>query len=200
MVEFRSALNGRWVPGRFGAAGSGPPLKFSEIPLETLFQISGWPDSFASNARQALSVLGLESIGTVGSAQTAGPYTTFRIAPERIIVRTADADALSRMAREIESDNLPLLDLSHARAVTRIQGLTAPEFLKRLVSIDLDPRAFTPASFALTEIHTVPVMLHRMADDSNIPCFELYVPYTWAASLWDLIRDTASPFGYEVVE
>ena len=99
---------------------------------------------------------------------------------------------------EASNGALSVLDLSHARVVIRIEGLAAPDLLARLVSLDLYTGAFAEGRFALTGIDAVPVMLHRLADGADAPRYDLFVPYSWAASLWDLTCHSALSLGYEV--
>lgn len=198
MVEFRSALASRLIQGRFGAANVAPPLTLSEQPLGFFFQIAGWPGEFDDAVRPVMSALGFSSIGRVGQAQEADGHRAFRIAPERVLVRTADPDAWGLANDGAKQERLTFLDLSHARSVFRLIGSASPDLLARLVSIDLYEGAFPVNAFSLTGIHSVPVMLHRLSDEAMAPSYDLFVPYSWAASLWDLTCHTALPFGYEV--
>lgn len=198
MAEFRSALSSRLVPGRFGAETASPPLTLSEQPLGALFQIAGWPGDFDDAVRPVLAEIWVSDTCQVGQVLEAGEHLVFRVAPERILVRTTDPGARDLVRDRADDEVLALLDLSHARTVFRIEGMASAELLARLASIDLCEDVFPVNSFALTAVHTVPVMLHRVPGDTMGPCYDLFVPYSWAASLWDLVCHTALPFGYEI--
>ena len=137
-------------------------------------------------------------MGQVGEVSEASETRAFRIAPERVIVRTTHPGAWDTAVGLADGASVTLLDLSHARTVIRLEGSTAPDLLARVVSIDLHDAEFQENAFALTEIQSVPVMLHRLRDARAGRRFDLYVPYTWAASTWDLLCHCALPFGYEV--
>ena len=199
MAEFRSALTGRLIPGRYGTKSTAPPVTLSEQRLGTFFQIAGWPGHFDDSVRPVLSALGFNGIGRVGQALVSGEQHAYRIAPERLLVRT-DNQVAWDLATEASNGALSVLDLSHARVVIRIEGLAAPDLLARLVSLDLYTGAFAEGRFALTGIDAVPVMLHRLADGADAPRYDLFVPYSWAASLWDLTCHSALSLGYEVSE
>lgn len=200
MAEFRSALTGRLIPGRYGTESTAPPVTLSEQKLGTFFQIAGWPGHFDDSVRPVLSALGFDGVGRVGQALVSGQQFAFRIAPERLLVRTDNRAAWDLATEASNSGALSLLDLSHARVVIRIEGMAAPDLLSRLVSLDLYKSVFTECRFALTGIEAVPVMLHRLADGADAPRYDLFVPYSWAASLWDLTCHSALSLGYEVPE
>lgn len=198
MAEFRSALSSRLTPGRFGAETASSPLILSEQPLGTFFQIAGWPGGFEDAVRPVLSGFGVPGTGQTGHALESGGHHVFRMAPERILVRTPDPGAWDIAGDRADNEALALLDLSHARTVFRIEGTASADLLARLVSIDLDQDAFPTNAFALTGIDAVPVLLHRLPNGGMALCYEIFVPYTWASSLWDLVCQTALPFGYEI--
>ena len=200
MPEVRSALSGVYVPGRFGAGDGGAPLTLGERALGALFQITGWPGDFEATAAPVLKTLGFTSVGIYGVAQSVGEALVFRIAPERVLVHLPARGPWDAATAGIDASATPTLDLSHARTVMRIGGAAAPDLLARLLPIDLHDSVFGPGRFAQTGLHSVPVLLHRRADAGAGPVYDLYAPYTWAASVWGTMTDSAVPFGYTVVE
>jgi sarcosine oxidase subunit gamma len=78
-------------------------------------------------------------------------------------------------------------DLGHSRTVIRITGTSATALLARGIAIDLDDGAFPVDRFAQTAIREVGVLLHRAAGES----FDLYVPRSFAAWLWDWLTEAA---------
>jgi sarcosine oxidase subunit gamma len=198
MVEFRSSLTNRLDPGTFGAAAAVPPIVLSEQFLGHFFQIAGWPDDFEKIVEPVLSALGFAEIGRVGWVQEAGAQFLFRIAPERLLLHSHSPTSWALAAEVADTSSITLLDLSHARTIIRIAGPAARDLLVRLVSLDLHEDIFPQGRFALTGINAVPVLLHRPADDAEAPRYDLFIPYSWAASLWDLICEASLPFGYQV--
>lgn len=198
MVKFRSALESRLILGRYGAECSAPPVRLSEEPLENFFQIAGWPGDCEEKMMPVLSKLELPGMGIVGTTQHSNGKSVFRVAPERLHVRTQNSEIWNWVSQYAEANNLSALDLSHARTIICLTGGQSRDLLSRLVPIDLDPEIFIPTSFALTGIHNIPVMLHRLSYRTESPAYQLFVPYSWAASVWDLMCEAALPFGYEV--
>jgi len=198
MPEARSPLAAVYLPGRHGAGQGDAPLTLTEVPLGTLFQIAGWPESFAAKAGAVLRDLGFAGIGDYGTAQRVPGALAFRIAPERVLVRLADPGAWHAVAAAADAAETPTLDLGHSRSVIRVAGPAAADLLARLVPIDLHAGVFPRDCFAQTGLHGVAVLLHRGDDGPVSPAYDLYVPYTWAASIWELVAECAAPFGYQV--
>lgn len=198
MPEFRSPLSACYLPGRYGAGTGDAPLTLGEMPLGALFQIAGWPQSFATKAGAILSALGFAGIGEYATAQRAPGAIAFRIAPERILVRLFSPEARDAVIAAADPVETPILDLGHSRTVMRIAGPAAKELLARLLPLDLDEGVFTAGRFAQTGLHGVSILLYRADDTPAAPVYDLYVPYTWARTVWDMVRECAAPFGYRV--
>ena len=196
MPELRSALAGHLKPGRFGAADE--TLIISERPLGTLIQLSGWRDSFEGAARPLLARLGFDGVGAFDRAQASGTALAFRIAPERVLLRLTSVNDWAAIARDVDAAVTPALDLSHSRALIRVAGGAAPDLMARLMPIDFDADVFTPGRFVQSGIHSTAVLAHRADGGAGAPAFDIYMPRSFAASLWDFVTDTALPLGFRV--
>ncbi len=197
MPEPRSALAGHVRPGRFGAGS--PRLTLSERPLGTLIQICGWDDGFDEAATTMMQRFGFAGLGAFDTAQEQGSSIAFRTAPRRILIRLKDRGVWEEIHASIDSAQLGSLDLSHARVLIGIAGADAAELLKRLLPIDVEPAVFAVGRFVQSGLHGTSVLLHRRADHDAALDFDLHVPRSFAASIWDFIAETALPFGYRVV-
>lgn len=200
MPEPRSALGAAFEPGRFGAGEDDAPVLLSEPPLGALWQVAGWLPSFEPAITTLLAPLGLPDTGTFSVARSAGETTVFRIAPERVLLRQRGAATLPAILASAAPEVLPVLDLGHARTVVRVEGAAAPDLLARLVNVDLHDSAMPEGGFAQTGIHEVSVLLHRLAGAGAGPRYEVYIPRSWARSVWELITVSAAPLGYHVAE
>lgn len=185
MPEPRSPLASLINPGRFGAPASSAVNIATRHPV-SLWHASGWGNLAA--AAPLLSDLGLEAPADYRTAMRAGGMTLRKIAPDRMLIE--GCGDLSFNA----SDELVLLDLSHARTVITLSGTSARTVLALFCSVDVGERAFRPGEFIQTGIHHVGVLIQCIGPDD----FEIFVPVTWAASLWETITTNAEPFGYEV--
>ena len=81
-----------------------------------------------------------------------------------------------------------------ARICLRLEGAAAGDVLAHQVALDLDLTQFPAGRFAQTGFHHAGVLLDRRGQER----FELYVLSTFAASTWDVLVDTALPYGFEV--
>ena len=187
MLEFRSPLNTKLQAGRFGAQGE-TGITLGERPVRDLWQIAGWGD-FEAAAIEVLSDLGLDGLGSYFLASKAKGRTAWRIAPDKILIENA-GDLSGHM-----SADLATLDLSHARTAILLSGTQARDVLSQLIAIDVTEAAFSEGRFLQTGIHHVGVLIQCMEQNA----FEIYVPVTWAETVWEVICENAKPFGVEIV-
>lgn len=164
-------------------APSGALVIGARVP-DTLWQMAGWA-AFESRAAAALHELGLPGIGGYREAQRAGAVTSWRIAPDRLLIE--GAGDLGRF----HSDALAVLDITHGRAVITLTGPPARDLLAQLTAVDVSAAALTPGGFRQLGIHGIGVLLACTGPDA----YELFVPSTWAASIRDLIAENAKPYG-----
>ena len=197
MVELRSAFRDCLVPGSYGPKSEdGPALKISETAVGGLVQLAGWGEEFAKHVEPALKELGLAGIGDFKTAQSDGDTVCFRIAPDRLLLRNPDKSVLDNAFGDLDDAVVARLDLSHARAIMRIEGERAEDLFARLSTIDPRSRHFPAGRFAQTGIHHTGVLIHRLTTTH----FEIYIPSSFAVSLWEYVCICAKPFGYDVVK
>ncbi len=87
-------------------------------------------------------------------------------------------------------------DVSHGRCVLRIGGKAGRELLATGIRLDLHLRAFASGACAQTRFGGVGVLLHRLRDGER---FDFYVPRSYALHAWEMLREAADEFGYEVI-
>jgi methylglutamate dehydrogenase subunit D len=196
MLEARSALDRHLQHGRFGAVSETPSLILSERPVGALVQIAGWRGSFERHAAPLMRRLGFHGIGDFATAQSAADAVAFRIAPERVLLDLASASTWDAIAPAIDQAATPTLDLSHARTVVRVEGRDAANLLARLLPIDFDDTVFGMGCFAQSGLHSAGVLVHRLS--RPIPTYDIYIPSSYAVTVWGMIAESAVPFGYQV--
>ena len=84
--------------------------------------------------------------------------------------------------------------LSHSRVRIAIEGPSVRNVLAKGIAVDLHPSAFPIGRFAQTGLHHTGIFLERCGEER----YELFLPRTFAASIWDWLVDAALPLGYEV--
>jgi len=186
MVEMLSPLKGKAVPGRYGSAGDAG-ISLGTRPIAGLWQIAGW-QYFDQAAAPVLATMGLANGGSYRRAEQAGAVTAWRIAPDKILIEGA-GDLTPH-----STDNLVTLDLGHARTAITLCGPAARDLLMQVCAVDCSVAAFAPGAFIQTGIHHVGVLIYCAGPDS----FDMFVPGTWAETIWDILEQNAIPHGYEV--
>ncbi len=101
---------------------------------------------------------------------------------------------LGAPAPPIDPQHGATLDLSHARTHLRISGPQATDLLNRPLPLDLRPAAFPVGAVASGALHHVGVTLWHSPHG-----YELFIPRGFALSTWEVLLQTATQFGGEVV-
>lgn len=193
MPDLRSALTSRFKTGAFGNVHQASPgLTIKESPVTSLVQLAGW-ENFENDAETIFSELGLPGLGDYRTVTKVGDISCARIAPDRLLLRGV---AYGQLAQRCEALEMVALDLSHARTAITLSGPDAENVLARLAAVDFGLEQFHVGQFIQTGIHHVGVFIQRLDDQS----FEVVMPSTWAASLYEFLTLTAEPFGYSVVQ
>ncbi len=191
MPDIRSPLAACLQPGRNGADfANGPGLTLSETPV-ALVQIAGW-DDFDNAVLAGLRSLGFAGVGTFRHCLRASDTQLYRISPDRVLIASVSPVALPDSL--LNTSSLAVQDLSHARTRISVQGPAAGDVMARLAPIDFRAGTMAVDDFVQTGIHHVGVLIHR----TSAKRFDIFVPVTWARSIWEFICLNATPFGYDV--
>lgn len=159
-----------------GVNSDGAAALVREVELGFLTQLAGWGDFFDA----ADGILRMQSLSVPTDYRTPvrrGATTVWRIAPDRVLVRS---DARMDFAKK---DEIVELDLSDARVCLTLEGAGAAGLLSRMIALDFSETAFPAGTFAQTSLHHVGVLVERTEADR----FAVFIPTTWARSLTDLL-------------
>jgi sarcosine oxidase subunit gamma len=169
-------------------AGTGQPFAMEEIRGWSLVQVAGWHDSAAAIEKDIARVCGFPPPAEVGGVGAAGAISVIRIGPSRIWVVDEVGKVSAHMADAVDHAQGCVTPLGEGRRRFRLSGERVPDVLRSLVALDLASPSFAPGRAALTMMHRVPVLLHRVASTT----FDLYVPTTFSVSLEEWISETAA--------
>lgn len=165
-------------------------LTLHEIRPGSIVQIAAWPDTLEA-VQATISELLRVRAPRMGSGAVAAGVALLAVAPGRFLV---SADAAS-LAEAFESAIAPsegaVTDLSHGRAILRLQGKAAAATLAKCIALDLDSGAFPPGRVAQTAIHHIDVMIFRRAED----VFDLWVLRGFAEALAEWLLDAGVELG-----
>lgn len=195
MLEKSSALAAHYHTGPAGDIGAdGRGVTLHEIRDAGLWQVSGWPEAMEAAGERLAGIVGAEAAPGPLKSVAGAKGMLIRVQPFVWWLTRADA-ATAAEAVAIDAEQGTALDLSHSRTVVRIEGRRARDLLNRGLSTDLRPANFSQGSFAGGAIHQVGVHLHHREDG-----YDLYIPRSFAVTLWEFLTETAAQWGYEVGE
>ena len=187
MADDVSAVGGHLVPGlrgRPGAAG----VRIAEVRPFALFQFAAWPDTLAQTGAEAAEAAGAKTAPAPGRAATGAHGTLLRVEPLKWWLVGGTGAAPVPVA-----GSGAVLDLSHSRTRLHISGPQATRLLNHVLPIDLSAGAFPDGAVACTAFHHVGVTLWR--DGTG---FTLFLPRSFAASLCEILTESAAQYGLEI--
>jgi sarcosine oxidase subunit gamma len=109
------------------------------------------------------------------------------------VVASGDPTRLIAILQEALGGLASILDQSDGQMAIGIAGGNVRATLAKGCALDLHPDSFKPGDAAATLFGHVPVHLTRTGTDD----YELLVPRSYAASLWDSLGEMAAEFGCE---
>ena len=180
-----SALASNYTQGQFGAEKKIGVI-LQEVPNLTLWQVAAWPDSLAEIGVITADTIGVEAAPGPGKSEVLENRALLRVEPLKFWI-------IGITAPEVSPRKGTILDLSHSRTHVRIAGPQAQVLLNRHLPLDLRGQSFVTGSVASTAIHHIGVTLWRSTSG-----FELFLPRSFALSIWELLCQSAAQFGYEV--
>jgi methylglutamate dehydrogenase subunit D len=161
-----------------GATSDGTAVTINEVELGFLTQLAGW-DRFTEAADSLLRSQALSLPANYRTPVRRGRITAWRIAPDRVLVRSDTKLGLEG------SNDIVVLDLSEARVCLTLEGVGAAGLLSRVIALDFSEAAFPIGTFAQASLHHVGVLVDRPGRDE----FAVLIPTTWASSLTSLMVD-----------
>ncbi|HEY5102432.1 MAG TPA: sarcosine oxidase subunit gamma family protein [Steroidobacteraceae bacterium] len=197
MFERQSALTGALQLGGHDGASGLRQLRLGEARDWELVQIAAFAQSLDALEEAVRPLLSADLPARVGEAVVAGERCLMKTGPMQFWIISRGNEDLARPLRAaITTDTGAVTPLSHSRTCIFIEGSRARELLAQGMALDLHLESFRTNSFALTNLHHTPVLLHRSGESR----YELYAMRTFALSIWEWLIDAALPYGYEVVK
>lgn len=196
MFESHSPLEGRLAAGGRDGAGAARSLRLTEIRGWHLTQLGvfGLGDGASALSSLVRSITGAALPDSNCEVTVSGPVRLYRIAADQYWVISLEAGTGRALEQAVPADKGTVTVLAGARCCLRLDGAAASDVLAHHVALDLDWTEFPAGRFAQTGLDHAGVLLDRRGRER----FELYLLGTFAASTWDVLIDTALPYGYEV--
>ena len=162
-------------------------LTFQEIKDLNIKQIAVWPSTLESVDLKLAKLMNTKNAPGFNQALSIKDKHILRTEPLKWwIIGIGNIG--------IKSEDGAILDLSHAFTVLDIKGDNVKDFFNRHLPLDLRDRSFPINSIASSAIHHVSVKIWRI--DKG---YRLFIPRGFALSIWEILLETASQFGYEVL-
>jgi len=121
---------------------------------------------------------------------------------EWLIVAPSDdaKDYQKQLHGTLKGLHVALVDVTESRTVIRLSGQCARTVLDKGCPIDLHPSSFGPGQVVNTLMARAHIILHQIKDDENTqsPCYEIYVHRSFAEYLWSWIEDASREFGLKI--
>lgn len=194
MFESRSPLAERLALGGRDGADGARALRFTEIRGRHVVQLGLFGGGASAVAPLVRSITGAALPDSNCEVTDSGPHRLYRIAAAQYWIVSLEEGAGRALEQAVPPDSGTVTALSGARVCLRLDGGAACTVLAHHVALDLDLQEFPSGRFGQTGIDHAGVLLDRRGPE----CFELYLLSTFAASAWDLLVDSALPYGYSV--
>jgi heterotetrameric sarcosine oxidase gamma subunit len=194
MFDWHSALTAPLKAGGRDGARGGRQLRLTEVRGWHLAQLAAFPDHHGEFQERVRACSGALLPVELYRGVTRNDSHLVRITQQQYWWIAASGDSMVRLARELPPSAGTVTVLSAGRVRIRVTGAKARDVLAKGISLDLHPAAFQVGRSAQTGLHHTGVFLERAGEDS----YEIYVPRTYAESIWEWLIDAALPFGYDV--
>jgi heterotetrameric sarcosine oxidase gamma subunit len=191
MFETRSALARFSEAGRGASTSDGTRLRLVEIGGWHLAHLTAFGASGAEFRQRLAPAFGVEPPVDLYRGITHGDARLVRLTRDQYWWITGDDARMRLFAQQLPPSVGAVTMLSAARVRVRIEGSAARDLLAKGIAVDLHPAVFAVGRSAQTGLHHCGIFLERVAADA----YELFVPRTFAASIWEWLMDAALPYG-----
>ena len=189
----RSALEGRYRTGRFGArAEDAPGVVLAECRPRSMVQVNGAPDPGVLAGALGAS----EADVTPNRTFDAGAVSYAWNGPGQWLAESAEhepGELIEHVESALRVHGASTTDLSHARTVLRVSGPTATDLLAKLCPIDVE--TMQAGDSAATLAGPLNVQVVKTGGEE----FRLYVFRSFGLAMWEMLQDEAAEFGGEIV-
>ena len=161
-------------------------IVFSENHNLVIQQIAAWPDEISNVEKLFSDELGVKQNIDFNRGEIFKNNSLWRMEPSKWWLIGSTIDLPEKIGTSLE--------LSHAFTSIMINGEKSEILLNRHLPLDLRLDNFPINSSASSAIHHVSVKLFRYSNNE----FKLFIPRGFALSIWEILLESASQFGYEI--
>ena len=159
---------------------------FSENYNLTIQQIAVWPEEILNIEKLFSDQFGVQQKIDFNQGEIMKNNSLWRMEPLKWWLMGSTISLPENLGTSLE--------LSHAFTSIKVGGEKGEILLNRHLPLDLRLENFPIHSSASSAIHHVSVKLFRLSDKE----FNLVIPRGFALSIWEILLESASQFGYEI--
>ena len=159
---------------------------FSENYNLTIQQIAVWPEEILNIEKLFSDQFGIQQKVDFNQGEIMKNNSLWRMEPLKWWLMGSTISLPENLGTSLE--------LSHAFTSIKLGGKKSEILLNRHLPLDLRLENFPIHSSASSAIHHVSVKLFRLSDKE----FNLVIPRGFALSIWEILLESASQFGYEI--
>ena len=185
MLNRNSAIKEKYNIGKYPFEDN-IKIIFSENRNLIIQQIAAWPDEISNIEKFFSDQLGVQKNIDFNRGEILNNNSVWRMEPSKWWLLGTSIEVPENLGTSLE--------LSHAFTSISIDGEKSDILLNRHLPLDLRLDSFSLHSSASSAIHHVSVKLFRISEKE----FRLFIPRGFALSIWEILIETASQFGYEI--
>jgi len=185
MLNRNSAIINKYNIGKYPFEDT-IEIIFSENHNLIIQQIAAWPDEISNIEKFFSDQLGVQKNIEFNKGEILKDNSLWRMEPFKWWLLGGTINLPENLGTSLE--------LSHAFTSISIDGEKSDILLNRHLPLDLRLDNFPINSSASSAIHHVSVKLFRISEKE----FRLFIPRGFALSIWEILLETASQFGYEI--
>ncbi|MDC1047834.1 hypothetical protein OAQ96_04020 [Alphaproteobacteria bacterium] len=185
MLNRDSAIKQNYNVGKF-PFNDNIGIIFSENNNLIIQQIAAWPEEILNVEKLFSDQVGIQQQIDFNRGEAMKNNSLWRMEPLKWWLLGSTINLPEHLGTSLE--------LSHAFTSIKVGGEKSEILFNRHLPLDLRLENFPIHSSASSAIHHVSVKLCRLSDKE----FNLFIPRGFALSIWEILLESASQFGYEI--
>ena len=185
MLNRKSAITKKYNIGKYPFEDN-IEIIFSENRNLIIQQIAAWPDEISNIEKFFSDQLGIQKNIDFNRGEILKNNSLWRMEPAKWWLLGDTINLPKNLGTSLE--------LSHAFTSISIEGDKTDILLNRHLPLDLRLDNFPKNSSSSSAIHHFSVKLFRISQKE----FRLFIPRGFALSIWEILLETASQFGFEI--
>lgn len=177
-------------PALFQELDEAITLTVTEQPFASMLEVNIWDNTQLDAVTHLAQFTGNGSMVAPGLFVSNGQTGLVQVGPKRMFF-VSETEIVTREKLALSPELGTVTDQSHARVRLRLGGIQATELLSHCLSCDLRSARFPVGTAVMTPLHEIPVLVHRRSAQGGNDEFDLYLPRSFAASLWHLLAEIA---------